>query len=110
MALLERDREGQDIEDLLRAGGVLVVEGGAGIGKTSLVDVGCAWAGELGCETLRPRRVPRRPDRSRRSTSAVATTGGTCAITSANGIRRCHIRTVDTDPAVMSVASLPAWT
>ena len=55
MDLLERGQELKAIDELLVAGGVLVVEGGAGIGKTSLLDAACRRAGELGYETLRAR-------------------------------------------------------
>jgi DNA-binding CsgD family transcriptional regulator len=53
-----REREGElaATEALLeRRGGVLVVEGRAGIGKTSLVEVACSRAGELGLEVMRAR-------------------------------------------------------
>jgi DNA-binding CsgD family transcriptional regulator len=53
--LLERESELAAMEVLLGRGGVLVVEGGAGIGKTSLVEVACRRAGELGQEVLRAR-------------------------------------------------------
>ena len=54
--LVERERELAAIDALLeRGGGVLVVEGGAGIGKTSLVDEACRQAGALGHEVLRAR-------------------------------------------------------
>ncbi|MFN2543217.1 MAG: AAA family ATPase [Actinomycetota bacterium] len=53
--LLERDRELSSIDDLLRRGGVLVVEGGAGIGKTSILQAACRRAGDLGREVLRSR-------------------------------------------------------
>jgi hypothetical protein len=51
--LRERERELAPAEALLeRRGGVLVVEGRAGIGKTSLVEVACLRAGERGLEQL----------------------------------------------------------
>lgn len=53
--LLERDRELAAIEALLERGGVLVIEGGAGIGKTSLLDRACRRADALGREVLRAR-------------------------------------------------------
>jgi hypothetical protein len=54
--LRERERELAAAEALLeRRGGVLVVEGRAGIGKTSLVEVACSRAGELGLEVMRAR-------------------------------------------------------
>jgi hypothetical protein len=47
--LVERERELAAIDSLLeRGGGVLVVEGRAGIGKTSLVDEACRQAEALG--------------------------------------------------------------
>ena len=55
VALLERERELAGVDALLAGGGVLVVEGGAGIGKTSLLEVACRRAGELGHEVLRAR-------------------------------------------------------
>ena len=55
MELLERDRELAAIEAVLGRGGVLVIEGGAGIGKTSLLDAACRQAAGLGCEVLRAR-------------------------------------------------------
>ena len=55
--LVERERELAAIDALLeeRAGGVLVVEGRAGIGKTSLVDAACRRAAERGRELLKAR-------------------------------------------------------
>jgi DNA-binding CsgD family transcriptional regulator len=53
--LLERDEERAAVETLLSAGGVLVIEGGAGIGKTALVDAACSRAGERGRAVLRAR-------------------------------------------------------
>ena len=54
--LSERERELAAVEVLLeRRGGVLVVEGGAGIGKTSLVEVACSRADGLGHEVVRAR-------------------------------------------------------
>ena len=55
MELLERERELAAIEVLLAWGGVLVVEGGAGIGKTSLLEAAGSRAAELGHEVLRAR-------------------------------------------------------
>jgi predicted ATPase len=55
-ALLERERELSAVDALLeRGGGTLVVEGGLGIGKSSLVEVTCRWAEERGYEVLRAR-------------------------------------------------------
>jgi len=54
--LLERERELAAVADLLEGGGgVLVVEGGAGIGKTSLLDAASRRAAQRGYETLRAR-------------------------------------------------------
>jgi DNA-binding CsgD family transcriptional regulator len=54
--LRERERELAAAEALLeRRGGVLVVEGRAGIGKTSLVEAACSRAGERGVEVARAR-------------------------------------------------------
>ncbi len=53
--LLERERELAAVEELLGRGGVLVVEGGAGIGKTSLLDAACRRAAGLGQDLLRAR-------------------------------------------------------
>ena len=52
--LCERDLAA--VEELLRhQGGVLLIEGQAGIGKTSLVETACSRAGELGHEVVRAR-------------------------------------------------------
>jgi DNA-binding CsgD family transcriptional regulator len=54
--LRERERELAAVEVLLeRRGGVLVIEGRAGIGKTSLVEVACSRAAGLGYEVVRGR-------------------------------------------------------
>jgi DNA-binding CsgD family transcriptional regulator len=53
--LLERDGELAAIGRVLGEGGVLAVEGGAGIGKTSLLDAACERAEDAGCEVLRAR-------------------------------------------------------
>ena len=55
--LLERERELAAIEVLLehRGGGLLVIEGAAGLGKTSLVDAACRRAEECGYAVLRAR-------------------------------------------------------
>ena len=54
--LLERERELVAIEVLLeRGGGLLVIEGGAGLGKTSLVDAACRRAEGHGYAVLRAR-------------------------------------------------------
>lgn len=55
MTLLEREEELATLETVLTAGGVLVIEGGAGIGKTSLLMAGGERAAELGHEVLRAR-------------------------------------------------------
>jgi DNA-binding CsgD family transcriptional regulator len=53
--LLDRERELAAVELLLERGGVLVVEGRAGIGKSSLVEVACRRADEVGHEVVRAR-------------------------------------------------------
>ena len=54
--LRERERELAAVEVLLEhRGGMLLVEGRAGIGKTSLVEVACLRAAELGHEVIRAR-------------------------------------------------------
>jgi tetratricopeptide (TPR) repeat protein len=54
--LRERERELAAVEVLLeRCCGVLVVEGRAGIGKTSLVEMACSRAEERGCDVVRAR-------------------------------------------------------
>ena len=54
--LRERERELAAIDALVeRGGGVLLVEGRAGIGKTSLVEAACSRADALGQEVLRAR-------------------------------------------------------
>jgi DNA-binding CsgD family transcriptional regulator len=55
-SLLERERELAAVEELLAGGGAtLVVEGGAGLGKTVLVEAACRRAADLGREILRAR-------------------------------------------------------
>jgi DNA-binding CsgD family transcriptional regulator len=52
-SLRERDREVAAVQELLdRRGRMLLIEGRAGIGKTSLTEVACARAAELGFEVL----------------------------------------------------------
>ena len=54
--LRERERDLAAVEELLEhRGGVLLIEGGAGIGKTSLVEAACSRADELGHEVVRAR-------------------------------------------------------
>jgi predicted ATPase len=53
--LLERDRERAAISALLKRGGVFVVEGPAGIGKTALLDEACRSARDGGREVARAR-------------------------------------------------------
>jgi DNA-binding CsgD family transcriptional regulator len=54
--LRERERDLAAVEELLEhRGGVLLIEGRAGIGKTSLVEAACSRAGELGHEVVRAR-------------------------------------------------------
>jgi len=55
MRLLEREDELATLEAVLMEGGVLIVEGGAGIGKTSLLAAAAERAAELGHEVLRGR-------------------------------------------------------
>jgi DNA-binding CsgD family transcriptional regulator len=51
--LLEREHELAAVEELLeRAGALLVVEGGAGVGKTTLLETACRRAAALGFEVL----------------------------------------------------------
>ncbi len=55
-SLLEREHELAAVEDLLeRQGAVLIVQGGAGIGKTALLDAACRRAAGLGREIVRAR-------------------------------------------------------
>ena len=55
-SLRERERELTAVEELLEGRGrMLLLEGRAGIGKTSLVEVACSRAAELGHEVLRAR-------------------------------------------------------
>ena len=53
--LLERDEELAAANVVIEKGGVLLIEGGAGIGKTSLLAASCERAAELGHEVLRAR-------------------------------------------------------
>jgi hypothetical protein len=53
--LRERERELAAVELLLARGGVLVVEGRAGIGKTALAEEAARRAGELGHQVVRAR-------------------------------------------------------
>ncbi|HEY2657787.1 MAG TPA: AAA family ATPase [Solirubrobacteraceae bacterium] len=53
--LLERERELAAVDELLKRGGAVLVEGRAGIGKTALVDTACRRAAEAGHEVLRAR-------------------------------------------------------
>jgi DNA-binding CsgD family transcriptional regulator len=55
MRLLERNRELTAIKAVVDRGGVLVVEGGAGIGKTSLLKAAADLAARRGHEVLRGR-------------------------------------------------------
>jgi DNA-binding CsgD family transcriptional regulator len=55
-SLLERERELAAVEELLGGGGAaLVVEGGAGVGKTALVEAACRRAADMGREIVRAR-------------------------------------------------------
>ena len=54
--LLERERELAAIEELLgRRSGILTIEVGVGIGKTSLVRAACQRAQEVGYDVLSAR-------------------------------------------------------
>ena len=53
--LLERERELAAVDGLLERGGVVLLEGKAGIGKTALVEEACRRAGGLGRDVLRAR-------------------------------------------------------
>ena len=56
MTLVEREREMATIDtSLQRPGGVLLIQGGAGLGKTSLVEAACRRAQELDYQVLRSR-------------------------------------------------------
>lgn len=55
MALLERDSELALLETVAARGGVAIVEGGAGLGKTSLLAATSASAADAGSEVLRAR-------------------------------------------------------
>lgn len=55
MGLLERDDELAAIRAVVSQGGVLVIDGGAGIGKTSLLNAACEAAADAGNEVLRAR-------------------------------------------------------
>lgn len=55
MRLLEREQETRTIDSVVLSGGVLVIEGGAGIGKTSLLDAACEQAASAGIAVLRAR-------------------------------------------------------
>jgi DNA-binding CsgD family transcriptional regulator len=53
--LLERERELAALDERLEQGGAVLVEGGAGVGKTALLDEACRRAQERGREVLRAR-------------------------------------------------------
>ena len=53
--LLERERELSVVDELLERGGVVLVEGRAGMGKTALLEEACRRAVGLGREVLRAR-------------------------------------------------------
>jgi predicted ATPase len=55
VGLLEREGELAAVTGMLDAGGVLMVEGGAGIGKTALLDSACERAAGAGWQVLRGR-------------------------------------------------------
>jgi hypothetical protein len=55
-SLLERERELAAVEELLAGGGAaLVVEGGAGVGKTALMEAACRRAADMGRDIFRAR-------------------------------------------------------
>jgi len=54
-SLLERERELAAVDELLELGGVVLVEGRAGIGKTALVEAACRRAAGVGRELLHAR-------------------------------------------------------
>ena len=53
--LVEREGELAAVDELLERGGVVLVEGGAGIGKTALLEATCRRAAGVGREVLRAR-------------------------------------------------------
>ena len=53
--LLERERELAAVAELVERGGLVVLEGRAGIGKTSLLELACERAVKAGREVLRAR-------------------------------------------------------
>jgi hypothetical protein len=55
VALFERNSELAAVAAVVARGGVLIVEGGAGMGKTALLGAACERAGEAGSEVLRAR-------------------------------------------------------
>lgn len=55
MGLVERDGELAAVTAVVESGGALVVEGGAGIGKTSLLGPACERPARAGYEVLRAR-------------------------------------------------------
>jgi DNA-binding CsgD family transcriptional regulator len=55
VALLERDRELVGADAVIEHGGILVVEGGAGIGKTAFLEAACRGAVERDHQVLRAR-------------------------------------------------------
>jgi DNA-binding CsgD family transcriptional regulator len=55
VVLFERNSELAAVAAVVERGGVLIVEGGSGIGKTSLLGAACERAREAGCEVLRAR-------------------------------------------------------
>jgi len=55
VALVERQFELETVAQVLAGGGVLVIEGGAGIGKSALLDEACGQAAERGGDVVRAR-------------------------------------------------------
>src|SRR5690348_8197752 len=83
--MLERERELAAVGELLEHGGAVLVEGGAGIGKTALLDASCrraacAWLGARGRLRVRRRatgvRAAARRDGGLRTRPAAGGPGG----------------------------------
>ena len=53
--LVERDSELAAIESFVHRGGVMLIEAGAGVGKTSMLEAACAIARRENCIVLRAR-------------------------------------------------------
>jgi len=86
--LRERERELAAVEVLLDGrGGVLVIEGRAGIGKTSLVEVACSRAAGLGYEVVRGRGS--QLEAGSRSVWCVSCSNGGWRLRGRASVRRC---------------------